>query len=244
MTLKILYDIPEHRMRDAIKSYTIELKNSNTIKDPVFVNFCKKLLEKRTKFFEKETPENFSWLSQHRYILNDSTIIIYNIPNNIDENLLQTFLQSFGPIKNIRIKPMPYGDANAVSVYFQTRGDAQKAIENLNNNLFNGNTLRAHFDDDDIKDLIESGQNTIKITGLDPNITASDLQKLFSTFGKILTTYIPTNNGKSLGEAYIQFYDKNSASIAIDHCNNQYKNGRIVEISYSPFFDEIHQYLF
>ena len=76
MTLKILYDIPEHRMRDAIKSYTIELKNSNTIKDPVFVNFCKKLLEKRTKFFEKETPENFSWLSQHRYILNDSTIII------------------------------------------------------------------------------------------------------------------------------------------------------------------------
>ena len=229
MTLHTLYDISETKMRNAIMEYTNEIKESKIINDPVFVKYCKKLIELRNQFFFSETEENKAWLVNHGYITppeNIKHIIIDNIPLEVNNEMLESLMNTFGKTQYIRMQLSENRESKSATVYFYDQNLLDTVRNQLNNTILNGNTISVI-----IAPFRQKAIRYFLITGLHPNTIAEDLYSIFCEDFNIQSIKIPTINGEPANYAYVALiHSSNTGVNKIKKLAGSYINGNKITI--------------
>ncbi|ODV88461.1 hypothetical protein CANCADRAFT_70868 [Tortispora caseinolytica NRRL Y-17796] len=117
-------------------------------------------------------------------------------------------------------------------VNYQKMSDGERAIEELNYTPIKGRPCRIMWSQRDPK-LRRDGAGNIFIKNLDPSIDNKALHDTFSTFGKILSCKIATDEyGVSKGYGFVHYESAESAESAITHINGMLLNDQKVYVGH------------
>ena len=119
----------------------------------------------------------------HNLLMETSTkVIIYDLPNNVDEKFLHDFFEGYSKPKSIILQKEISGPSLCAIVEFNTSDDAVNIIKELNYTKMDDVPIRIFLLN---KQFDKSACLLIK--NLDLSIEASQLHETFSKYGEILT---------------------------------------------------------
>lgn len=164
-----------------------------------------------------------------------ASVYVGELAPEVTEAVLFEVFNAIGPVASIRVcrDAITRRSLGYAYVNFHTVGDAERAIEQLNNSPIRGKPCRIMWSQRD-PSLRKSGRGNIFIKNLDKSIDHKALFDTFSQFGPILSCKIELDeeNG-SRGYGYIQYANTESADRAVDKVNGMMLAGKKVFVG--PF---------
>jgi len=152
-------------------------------------------------------------------------------PDVTEANLFEIFNQ-IGSVASIRVcrDAITRRSLGYAYVNFHTVQDADRALEQLNNQPIKGRPCRIMWSQRD-PSLRKSGKGNIFIKNLDKKIDHKSLYDTFSQFGHILSCKIELDeHNESKGFGYIQFQTQEAADRATEKVNGKMLNGKKVYV--------------
>jgi len=150
-------------------------------------------------------------------------------PDVTEANLFEIFNQ-VGSVASIRVcrDAITRRSLGYAYVNFHTAQDADRGLEQLNNQPIKGRPCRIMWSQRD-PSMRKSGKGNIFIKNLDKKIDHQSLFATFQQFGNILSCKIELDEtNESKGYGYIQFQAQESADKAIDKVNGKMLAGKKV----------------
>lgn len=162
-------------------------------------------------------------------VSNESTLYVGNLSPRVDEQTLFNAFKDFKPVTCRIMRDTFTSESRRFAfVGFQTPDQAEKAKQALGFKVIDNFEMRLCFkrSQSDFK----ANANTF-IKNLSSNTTAKQLEGLASEFGKILSTFVRSDdNGRTLGYGYVQFEDEAAANKAIEKLNGTKLNGQVLSV--------------
>lgn len=152
-------------------------------------------------------------------------------PDVTEANLFEIFNQ-IGSVASIRVcrDAITRRSLGYAYVNFHTAQDAERALDQFNNQPIKGRPCRIMWSQRD-PSLRKSGKGNIFIKNLDKKIDHKALYDTFSQFGHILSCKIELDeSNESKGYGYIQFQTQEAADRATDKVNGKMLNGKKVYV--------------
>ncbi|KAF6769719.1 hypothetical protein AHF37_11784 [Paragonimus kellicotti] len=198
---------------------------------------------------QKETATNGSTVMSKFSTVNDivssnqtenkTNLIINYLPPNMSQEEVRALFSSIGEVESCKlVREKTSGESLGYAfVKFYDPQDAGKAIKTLNGLRLQNKTVKVS--------LARPSSEAIKganlyICGLPRKMTQTELEKLFSTCGHIITARIlyDTKTGLSRGVAFIRYDQRTEAEVAIRKLNGYFPPGAsepiIVKFANSP----------
>lgn len=162
------------------------------------------------------------------------SLYVGELDPSITEAMLFEIFNQIGPVASIRVcrdvvtkRSLGYAYIN-----FHNTSDGNRALNELNYTPIKGRPCRIMWSQRD-PSLRRTGAGNIFIKNLDPAIDNKDLFDTFSTFGKILSAKIATDDyGNSKGYGFVHFETTGAAESAIKNVNGMLLNDRKVFVGY------------
>ncbi|KAM8715730.1 hypothetical protein ACLKA7_002732 [Drosophila subpalustris] len=157
-----------------------------------------------------------------------TNLIVNYLPQTMSQDEIRSLFVSFGEVESCKLirdkvtgQSLGYGFVNYVK-----QEDAEKAINALNGLRLQNKTIKVSIARPSSESI--KGAN-LYVSGLPKNMTQSDLESLFSPYGKIITSRIlcdnitdacaESNNSLSKGVGFIRFDQRFEADRAIKELN-------------------------
>nr|AAB25519.2 RRM9 [Drosophila melanogaster] len=154
-----------------------------------------------------------------------TNLIVNYLPQTMSQDEIRSLFVSFGEVESCKLirdkvtgQSLGYGFVNYVK-----QEDAEKAINALNGLRLQNKTIKVSIARPSSESI--KGAN-LYVSGLPKNMTQSDLESLFSPYGKIITSRILCDNitgehaaGLSKGVGFIRFDQRFEADRAIKELN-------------------------
>ncbi|KAF2074807.1 hypothetical protein CYY_003871 [Polysphondylium violaceum] len=156
------------------------------------------------------------------------------LPEVSEQTLFEVFNQ-VGLVSNIRVcrDTNTRRSLNYAYVNYYNAGDAERALDTLNNTPIRGKPCRIMWSQRD-PSLRKSGVGNVFIKNLDKGIDHKALYDTFSAFGNILSCKVVTDdNNVSKGFGFVHYESQESADKAIEKVNGMMINGQKVFVG--PF---------
>ncbi|KAM6220982.1 polyadenylate-binding protein 4-like [Rhynchocyon petersi] len=149
-----------------------------------------------------------------------ASLYVGDLQADVTEDLLFKKFNTVGPVLSIRIcrDQATHRSLGYAYVNFLHLADAQKALDTMNFDLINGKSIRLMWSQRDDY-LRKSGIGNIFIKNLDKSIDNKALYEHFSTFGKILSSKVMSDDQGSKGYAFVHFQNQHAAERAIEEMN-------------------------
>lgn len=171
-------------------------------------------------------------LSQFTSAAASASLYVGDLHPEVTEAGLFELFNNVGPVASVRVcrhmitrRSLGYGYVNFYNLH-----DAEKALDQLNYTEIKGRPCRIMWSNRD-PSLRKNGQNNVFIKNLDPSIFHSDLDELFSSFGKILSCRVALDaTGASKGYGFVHFETKEAADKAISKLNGKMVEDRQVVV--------------
>lgn len=150
-----------------------------------------------------------------------TNLIVNYLPQTMSQDEIRSLFVSFGEVESCKLirdkvtgQSLGYGFVNYVR-----QEDAEKAINALNGLRLQNKTIKVSIARPSSESI--KGAN-LYVSGLPKNMTQSDLESLFSPYGKIITSRILCDNitGLSKGVGFIRFDQRFEADRAIKELND------------------------
>lgn len=159
-----------------------------------------------------------------------ASLYVGELDPSVSEAMLFEIFNQIGPVASIRVcrdvvtkRSLGYAYIN-----FHNTADGERALVELNYSPIKGRPCRIMWSQRD-PSLRRTGAGNIFIKNLDPAIDNKDLHDTFSTFGKILSCKIATDDfGVSRGYGFVHFETTQAAESAIRNVNGMLLNDRKV----------------
>eukprot|EP00727_Mastigamoeba_balamuthi_P012311 m51a1_g7702 putative elav-like protein 2-like isoform x5 (564) ;mRNA; r:77387-80089 len=151
---------------------------------------------------------------------NNANLIVNYLPPSINESGLYAMFSPFGTIEHIKLMV----DKNTGSslgygfVKFSTHDSAERAIAVLNGKQLEKKVLKVSYSRPPSHDI--RGAN-LYISGLEPSLTRTELEQIFSRYGRIIDSKILVDpvTGQSRGVAFVRYDKRPEAEEAIRALN-------------------------
>lgn len=169
---------------------------------------------------------------------NDSSIFVFDIPEEFDEKTLRKIFENFNVIEddNGVVFSTKYNYDSKITKYaivtFESRSNAKDAIEKLNYTKYDGIPIRLVFADSDTIKILKTNKGKLLISNLDKDIDISDLHKVFENFGEVIECEMPSDEGVSRGYVYVQFRNENDAIQAKSDLEGASIDGKYFQIDF------------
>ncbi|VVT46369.1 uncharacterized protein SAPINGB_P001179 [Magnusiomyces paraingens] len=162
------------------------------------------------------------------------SLYVGELDPSISEAMLFEIFNQIGPVASIRVcrdvvtkRSLGYAYIN-----YHNSADGARALNELNYTAIKGRPCRIMWSQRD-PSLRRTGAGNIFIKNLDPAIDNKDLFDTFSTFGKILSAKIATDDyGNSKGYGFVHFETTEAAESAIRNVNGMLLNERKVFVGF------------
>ncbi|RNA35172.1 ELAV 3 isoform X8 [Brachionus plicatilis] len=192
-----------------------------------------------SQLFNQSFNQDESMNGEHDINEPKTNLIVNYLPQNMTQDEIKALFSSIGPVESCKlIKDKLTGQSLGYAfVNYQIQGDAEKAVNTLNGMRLQNKTIKvshARPSSESIK-----GAN-LYVCGLDKDFGQADLEKMFSSFGTIISSKILSDpkTGASKGVGFVRFDQRYEAEIAISELNGKcYDNMQeplIVKFANSP----------
>jgi len=172
------------------------------------------------------TTSHESLCNEHEANFNDysskTNLIVNYLPQNMTQDEIKELFSSVGPVDSCKlIKDKLSGQSLGYAfVNYVKQEDADKAINSLNGMRLQNKTIKVSFarpSSDSIK-----GAN-LYVCGLHKDFCQSELEKMFTQFGTIISSKILTDpkTGVSKGVGFVRFDQRCEAESAISKLNGK-----------------------
>ncbi|ANZ77385.1 BA75_05166T0 [Komagataella pastoris] len=161
-----------------------------------------------------------------------ASLYVGELDPTVTESDLYEFFSPIGSVNSIRVcrdavtkRSLGYGYVN-----FHSQAAGERALEELNYAEIKGVRCRLMWSQRD-PSLRRSGSGNIFIKNLDPAIENKTLHDTFSSFGKVLSCKVATDeNGNSKGFGFVHYESDEAAQAAIENINGMLLNGREIYV--------------
>lgn len=164
-----------------------------------------------------------------------ASLYVGDLSNDITEGVLFEIFNSVGPVVSIRVcrDAVTRRSLGYAYVNFHNVGDAERALDTMNNSPIKGKPCRIMWSQRD-PSIRKSGVGNIFIKNLDKSIDHKVLFDTFSLFGNILSCKIAMDeNNNSLGYGFVHYDNQESAQKAVAKVNGKLISGAKVYVG--PF---------
>ena len=164
----------------------------------------------------------------------DGNVFIKDLDASIDNKALHELFSTFGNILSCKVVVDEAGVSKGYGfVHFEAKESAEEAISKLNGLLLNDKKVVVchHVSRKDRvaqTDAAKSVFTNVFVKNLDENVDDSELEKVFTPFGKITSALISRDEqtGRSKGFAFINFETHTAAEAAVNELNGFDLHGR------------------
>ncbi|XP_070492416.1 ELAV-like protein 3 isoform X3 [Chironomus tepperi] len=160
-----------------------------------------------------------------------TNLIVNYLPQTMTQEEIRSLFSSIGELESCKLirdkmtgQSLGYGFVN-----YQRQEDADKAISTLNGLRLQNKTIKVSIARPSSESI--KGAN-LYVSGLPKNITQTDLEAIFSSYGRIITSRILSDNltaeretGLSKGVGFIRFDQRQEAEKAIKELNGTIPKG-------------------
>lgn len=148
-----------------------------------------------------------------------SQIRIESLPSSTEEDHIRSLFKKCGaiPEKGIKIENDFKHQNKTAFITFSDPKCIPNVMMEFNYTKIGGSEIRITLNDPETKKLIHSDSGNLCIDGLDKSIDNSQLYKLFSKYGEVISCRISKRDGIPNGRGYIQFRDPQDAKYVCDN---------------------------
>ncbi|KAL5279497.1 exc-7.2 family protein [Megaselia abdita] len=151
-----------------------------------------------------------------------TNLIVNYLPQSMTQEEIRSLFSSMGDVESCKLirdkftgQSLGYGFVN-----YHRQEDAEKAIASLNGLRLQNKTIKVSIARPSSEQI--KGAN-LYVSGLQKNMAQSDLESIFSPYGKIITSRILSDNvsdgSKDMGVGFIRFDTRQEAERAIKELN-------------------------
>ncbi|CDO54686.1 hypothetical protein DV451_001571 [Geotrichum candidum] len=165
-------------------------------------------------------------------IASNASLYVGELDPSVSEAMLFEIFNQIGPVASIRVcrDVLTKRSLGYAYINYHNIADGERALAELNYTPIKGRPCRIMWSQRD-PSLRRTGAGNIFIKNLDPAIDNKDLHDTFSTFGKILSCKIATDDfGVSKGYGFVHFETPAAAESAIKNVNGMLLNDRKVYV--------------
>ena len=168
----------------------------------------------------------------------DGNVFIKDLDASIDNKALHELFSTFGNILSCKVALDERGNSKGYGfVHFESKESAEEAIAKLNGLLLNDKKVVVchHISRKDRvaqTDAAKSIYTNVFVKNLDENVDDAELERLFSTYGKITSALISRDEstGRSKGFAFVNFENHGAAEAAVNGLNGSDFHGRAIYV--------------
>ncbi|TFK40639.1 hypothetical protein BDQ12DRAFT_601697 [Crucibulum laeve] len=161
-----------------------------------------------------------------------STLYVTNFPEPADDPFMRNLFGEYGTLFDIRWPSKKFKNTRRFCyVQFTSPVAAQKALELHGRELEPGLSLNVYVSNPERKKERtdqDANEKEVYVAGLSKFTAKADLEKLFSTYGKVKEVRMATeDNGHAKGYAFIEYEEEKDAQAALAANNYELKKRRI-----------------
>lgn len=165
---------------------------------------------------------------------NSASLYVGELDPSVTEAMLFELFSSIGQVASIRVcrDAITRRSLGYAYVNYNSAGDGERALEELNYTLIKGKPCRIMWSQRDPA-LRKTGQGNVFIKNLDNAIDNKALHDTFAAFGPILSCKVAQDeNGNSKGYGFVHYDSAEAANNAIKHVNGMLLNEKKVYVGH------------
>ena len=164
-----------------------------------------------------------------------SKVYCGNLEWTVNEQDLESHMSKIGPIIFSKIIREQSGYSRGWGIVeYETKHNAEKAVDELNDTLLKGRNLLCKIDTKYEKNTkTYNDEISLYVGNLPWEVTWGDLKNYFKKYKVTYSTIMRDKNGKSRGYGIVKFNTEEHAELAIKEMDNSFINGRQIIVRYN-----------